>query len=149
MTIPCPYGIIVLHTKDAVFMRTRKRKYPECQLRVFFVLLSGLLPVKPLAYVVCCYTCCDRNYERYDVCHEFHLLPDGRSRQQIITWKHAGCQVKFSPKYSHCNCRLTNFQAGFIDGNRPLCYNDDSGTKAVPRKKRRYYYDTCRQDNRP
>jgi hypothetical protein len=55
-------------------------------LRGFFRDFVGLLPVNPLAYVVTDYTGHDRNYECYEIYHEFHLLPDGRSRHFILQY---------------------------------------------------------------
>ena len=55
-------------------------KIPGVAAPGIFCAFVGLLPVKPLAYVITNYTCCDRNYEGQNVYHEFHPLPDGRDR---------------------------------------------------------------------
>ena len=84
-------------------MRTHKRTRRAGTLRVFTLInkmplfkswhsiqgdfrgFVGLLPVNPLADVITNHTRCDRNYEVYYVFHEFHLLPDGRSRHLKYT----------------------------------------------------------------
>jgi hypothetical protein len=67
-------------------MRTRKRKSKERYLLAFpFWDIVELLPVYPLANVVTNYTSHNRNNKRKYVTHEFHLLPDGRSRRLILS----------------------------------------------------------------
>lgn len=62
-----------------------QKKIPGAATPGIFCAFVGLLSVKPLAYVITNYTCCDRNNERYNISQGFHLPPVGGADLNIIS----------------------------------------------------------------